>query len=177
MLSLPLCRYCALACALHSCSITFHKAVGWSIAFFSVLHTAAHMRNFALFAQSTKTGFVGFLFANFATGPVRPPRPSPPPPPFYGSELTESRPDVQGVTGWLMTAILGTMIWFAMEKRRRANFERFWYSHHLFVLFFALWQLHVRSSIARICYLQILKLILLNPHLGAATNLDRACSA
>ena len=37
------------------------------------------------------------------------------------------------------------MIWFALEKRRRANFERFWYSHHLFILFFALWQLHVRS--------------------------------
>lgn len=115
----PICPY----------SITFHKAVGWSIAFFSLLHTAAHMRNFYLLASSMRTGFVGFLLANFATGP--------------------------GVTGWLMSLILGVMIWFAMEKRRRKNFERFWYSHHLFVLFFALWQLHVRSSFA---YRQLLML-------------------
>lgn len=55
---------------MHPDSITFHKTIGWSIFFFSTLHTVAHMRNFALFAQATKTGFVGFLQANFATGPV-----------------------------------------------------------------------------------------------------------
>jgi hypothetical protein len=66
-----------------------------------------------------------------------------------------------------MTAILWLMVWFAMEKRKRANFERFWYSHHvrsfpfslrlrevetdtdavfggmkLFVIFFFCWQMH-----------------------------------
>ena len=30
----------------------------------------------------------------------------------------------------------------AMEKPRRANFERFWYTHHLFVVFFAFWSIH-----------------------------------
>ena len=29
-----------------------------------------------------------------------------------------------------------------MEKRRRASFEKFWYSHHLFIVFFICWQLH-----------------------------------
>lgn len=61
--------------------------------------------------------------------------------------------------------LLWTMIWFAMEKRKQKNFERFWYSHHvshdklfltpegeltgigdmyekIFVVFFLLWQLH-----------------------------------
>jgi len=56
------------------------------------------MRNFALFGSATKTGFKGFLLANFATGP--------------------------GITGWIMTIILGTMVWFAMEKRKKKNFER-----------------------------------------------------
>jgi len=65
-----------------------------------------------------------------------------------------------------MTLCLWLMVWFAMEKRKRANFERFWYTHHvsrrrlllsivalltdlgsiwrrqLFVLFFLCWQLH-----------------------------------
>lgn len=41
-----------------------------------------------------------------------------------------------------MTIALVIMIIFAAEKRRRANFERFWYSHHLFILFFLVWQMH-----------------------------------
>lgn len=103
-------------------NITFHKATAWSIVVFTVIHTAAHMRNFQLLALSdpnaTTTGqrIVVFLEANFTTGP--------------------------GATGWFMTICLGIMVWFAMEKRRRANFEKFWYSHHLFVFFFLAWQLH-----------------------------------
>ena len=97
-------------------SITLHKAIGWSIVFFSLVHTLAHMRNFVLFASATGTGVSGFFLANFATGP--------------------------GVTGWIMWLALGVMVFFAREKRRRANFEKFWYTHHLFVVFFAGWQLH-----------------------------------
>ncbi|KAI0296920.1 NADPH oxidase [Multifurca ochricompacta] len=103
-------------------NITFHKATAWSIVAGTVVHVVAHMVNFAKLAMadtSAKTGgakVVAFLNANFATGP--------------------------GVTGWIMTVVLGIMVWFAMEKRRRANFERFWYSHHLFIVFFICWQLH-----------------------------------
>jgi NADPH oxidase len=44
-----------------------------------------------------------------------------------------------------MWVALGVMVYFAIEKRRRApngGFERFWYTHHLFIPFFILWQLH-----------------------------------
>ncbi|KAF8186342.1 NADPH oxidase isoform 2 [Pholiota molesta] len=101
-------------------NITFHKATAWSIVIGSVIHILAHMVNFyklALVASPTTSGrVVAFLAANFATGP--------------------------GATGWIMTAALGIMVFFAMEKRRRAHFERFWYSHHLFIVFFICWQLH-----------------------------------
>ncbi|KZT00716.1 NADPH oxidase [Laetiporus sulphureus 93-53] len=101
-------------------NITFHKAMGWGICFFSFVHIAAHMINFArlgfALSDSPKERFIIWLLANFTTGP--------------------------GVTGWIMTAALGIMVWYAMEKRRRANFERFWYSHHLFIVFFLNWQLH-----------------------------------
>lgn len=103
-------------------NITFHKATGWSITFWTVVHVLAHMVNFGKLAKATAGSsnpgkiFVAFLAANFATGP--------------------------GVTGWIMTVALGIMVWYAMEKRRRANFERFWYSHHLFIIFFICWQLH-----------------------------------
>jgi len=101
-------------------NITFHKATAWTIVVASVVHTAAHMWNFAALAvaSSPTAGgrFVIFLLTNFATGP--------------------------GITGWLMWICLGVMVFFAMEKRRRVNFEKFWYTHHLFIAFFVLWQLH-----------------------------------
>ncbi|KAI0061220.1 NADPH oxidase [Artomyces pyxidatus] len=103
-------------------NITFHKATAWSIVVGSVIHIVAHMFNFAKLAfadTDAKTPgqrFVAFLAANFATGP--------------------------GLTGWIMTAALAIMVWYAMEKRRRAHFEKFWYTHHLFIVFFIGWQLH-----------------------------------
>lgn len=59
---------------------------------------------------------VAFLEVNFTTGP--------------------------GITGWIMTICLAVIVWFATENKRRAHFERFWYSHHLFIIFFINWQLH-----------------------------------
>jgi predicted ferric reductase len=101
-------------------NITLHKATGWSIVIFSFIHTAAHMVNFyrLAMAKGTTTGsrITTFLAANFISGP--------------------------GATGWIMIACLSTMAFFAVEARRRANFERFWYSHHLFIIFFINWQLH-----------------------------------
>lgn len=101
-------------------NITLHKATGWSIVAGTVVHVVAHMVNFYKLAASMSTTpsqhAVNFLAVNFTTGP--------------------------GVTGWIMTTVLGIMVYFSMEKERKANFERFWYSHHLFIVFFINWQLH-----------------------------------
>ncbi|KAK3207596.1 hypothetical protein GRF29_103g1496016 [Pseudopithomyces chartarum] len=97
-------------------NITFHKLVGWSILFFSWLHTIAHWRNLWVFAQVNRLGFVGFLIANLATGP--------------------------GWSGYVMLIALTAMCWTAAEKHRRAQFERFWYTHHLFIIFFVFWSIH-----------------------------------
>lgn len=103
-------------------NITFHKATAWSMVVFTLIHIGAHMHNFYELALADPDAntfgkrVLVFLQANFATGP--------------------------GATGWIMTIALGVMVWFAMEKRRRANFERFWYTHHLFVVFFLAWQFH-----------------------------------
>ncbi|KAF5371910.1 hypothetical protein D9757_010597 [Collybiopsis confluens] len=103
-------------------SLDLHKATGWSIVVFTAVHIIAHMVNFYRLAMAAPSSFSGgkrfliFLEANFATGP--------------------------GVTGWIMTACLFLMVFFAMEKRRKANFEWFWYTHHLFLVFFISWQFH-----------------------------------
>ncbi|KAL5354035.1 hypothetical protein ACLOAV_000120 [Pseudogymnoascus australis] len=97
-------------------NITFHKMTAWSIVFFSWVHTIAHWNNFAQIAAKNNLGFVGFLLANFATGP--------------------------GWSGYVMLTALMAMAITSMEKFRRANFERFWYTHHLFVVFFLFWSIH-----------------------------------
>ncbi|KAI5475801.1 hypothetical protein MNV49_000812 [Pseudohyphozyma bogoriensis] len=90
-------------------NITFHKAVAWSIVFFTIVHILAHIVNVielaVLSSPDPLIRLKTFALTNVIVGP--------------------------GYTGWLMTAILGIMVWFAMEKRRRANFEKFWYTHHL----------------------------------------------
>ncbi|KAG8895960.1 hypothetical protein FRC01_012105, partial [Tulasnella sp. 417] len=54
-------------------NIEFHKLTGWSIAFFSAVHTIAHMFNFARLAivtgKNTQERIILFLEANFLTGP------------------------------------------------------------------------------------------------------------
>lgn len=74
------------------------------------------MVNFARSAIESAGGVVGFLKLNFVTGP--------------------------GVTGWIMTLCLLIIVWFSIDKRKNANYEKFWFTHHLFIVFFICWQLH-----------------------------------
>jgi NADPH oxidase len=106
-------------------NITLHKATAWAIFTGSLVHTLAHIVNLYRLTMAdnsaTTTGqrVVFFITANFIIGPL--------------------------ITGWLMWGCLGVMVYFAIEKRRRAKnggFEKFWYTHHLFIPFFVLWQFH-----------------------------------
>ncbi|KAF2641424.1 hypothetical protein P280DRAFT_312893 [Massarina eburnea CBS 473.64] len=97
-------------------NITFHKLVGWALFWFSWIHTLSHWRNLWLFSYQRNLGFVGFLLANLATGP--------------------------GWSGYVMLIALTAMVYTAAEKPRRAQFERFWYTHHLFIVFFIFWSVH-----------------------------------
>ena len=59
-------------------------------------------------------------------------------------------------TGYLMLIILCIIVFTSMDKTRRKNFERFWYMHHLFILFFVLWSVHgafcmIKTDFAPFC--------------------------
>jgi NADPH oxidase len=106
-------------------NITLHKATAWAIFTGSLIHTLAHIVNLYRLTMAdtsaTTTGqrVVFFITANFIIGPL--------------------------ITGWIMWICLGVMVYYAIEKRRRApngGFEKFWYTHHLFIPFFILWQFH-----------------------------------
>ncbi|RGB38977.1 ferric reductase NAD binding domain-containing protein [Rhizophagus diaphanus] len=97
-------------------NIEFHKAIGWSLLFFSVLHTVAHWVNFAKLAITAPSPILRWLEINFETGP--------------------------GATGYVMLISLVIMVATARESARRSHFNRFWYFHHLFVPFFGAWAFH-----------------------------------
>lgn len=97
-------------------NITFHKLVAWSIVLFSWVHTIAHLNNVAQLAAKNHLGFKGFLRAGFTLGPT--------------------------YTGWVMLVALMAMVFTSIDKTRRANYERFWYTHHLFIIFFVFWSFH-----------------------------------
>ncbi|KAL0260022.1 hypothetical protein SLS55_005766 [Diplodia seriata] len=111
-------------------NITFHILVAWSIVFFSWVHTVAHWVNLGRFSAANNLGFVGFLLANLVTGP--------------------------GWTGYVMLIALMAMVFTSVEKPRRANYERFWYTHHFFIIFFVMWSIHgafcmIRPDFAPYC--------------------------
>lgn len=97
-------------------NITFHITTAWSIVFFSWVHTIAHWNNFAQIAAKNNLGIYGWLLANFVSGP--------------------------GWTGYVMLIALMAMVFTSVEKPRRANYERFWYMHHMFIAFFFFWAIH-----------------------------------
>ncbi|KAL8873444.1 MAG: hypothetical protein Q9174_001092 [Haloplaca sp. 1 TL-2023] len=97
-------------------SVSFHKLVAYSILLFTWIHTIAHWKNFAQLAAANNQGFKGFLLANFATGP--------------------------GWSGYVMLVVLMVIAGNSLERFKRKNHERFWFTHHLFIIFFIFWSVH-----------------------------------
>ena len=97
-------------------NITFHKLVAWAIVFWSWVHTIAHWNNYAQLAAKNNLGFKGWLLGNVLTGP--------------------------GWSGYVMLTALMLMAVTSIQRIKGKNFERFWYTHHLFVIFFVFWSVH-----------------------------------
>jgi predicted ferric reductase len=111
--SINVCPACNTAYAPSNPSFT---VVAYSLVFFTWVHTIAHWNNFAQLAAKNKLGFKGFILINFTTGP--------------------------GWSGYVMLFALMAMLFTSFEKPRRANYERFWSVHHLFIIFFGFWSIH-----------------------------------
>ena len=100
----------------HDTSMYFHKMIGWYLVFFALVHILSHWANFALLAVKNDLGFRGFLALNFGT--------------------------ISGWSGYVMFIILGLIAVTSLKAFRLAYYERFYYTHHLFVLFFVVSSIH-----------------------------------
>ncbi|XP_019967097.1 cytochrome b-245 heavy chain isoform X2 [Paralichthys olivaceus] len=118
-------------------NITFHKLVAYMIAFHTAVHIIAHLFNFEYFMDAQlnrNSSLLPFVLSEIGTGdnasflnPIR---------------SNETNPTIvmfttiAGLTGVVITLALILIITSSMEVIRRSYFEVFWYTHHLFVIFF-----------------------------------------
>ncbi|KAM4697068.1 NADPH oxidase 1 [Rhinophrynus dorsalis] len=116
-------------------NLAFHKLLGYTIALMTAVHTIAHLLNIERFyngAQEEKDTLTGMLSSIGAedddwVNPIR------------SKSETQSYmafTTIAGVTGVVITLALILMITSSTEFIRRCYFEVFWYTHHLFIIFF-----------------------------------------
>ncbi|XP_063288295.1 NADPH oxidase 1 [Pelobates fuscus] len=115
-------------------NLAFHKLLGYTIALMTAVHTIAHLLNVEWFydgilsPDTTLKGKLSIIGEN--EGWVNPMR---------SKEQTPSYivfTTIAGITGVVITLALIVMITSSTEFIRRSFFEVFWYTHHLFVVFF-----------------------------------------
>uniref|UniRef100_A0A8D3EBK8 NADPH oxidase 2 n=1 Tax=Scophthalmus maximus TaxID=52904 RepID=A0A8D3EBK8_SCOMX len=149
LILLPVCRnllsllrgtiqYCSRTAARQlDRNIAFHKLVAYMIAFHTAVHIIAHLFNFEYFMDAQlnrNSSLLPFILSEIGTGdnasflnPIR---------------TNETNPTIvmfttiAGLTGVAITLALILIITSSMEVIRRSYFEVFWYTHHLFVIFF-----------------------------------------
>ncbi|KAJ3100060.1 hypothetical protein HDU96_010473 [Phlyctochytrium bullatum] len=96
-------------------NIDFHRILGFTICFWTLVHVAAHMFNFRNYARSQNLLVTPETLA-LLSGP--------------------------GATGQIMTVSLFLIATSSVSAVRRKQFEQFWLTHHLIVIFFALLMAH-----------------------------------
>ena len=102
-------------------NIRFHKTIGVAIALFTTTHISAHVMNALRISINN---------------------------PIYTPEyLVLTNPSL--LTGVVLIIIFFLMFTSSLEPVRRNNFELFWYTHHLFPIFFVILILH-----GQFCFIQ-----------------------
>ncbi|XP_041846751.1 NADPH oxidase 1 [Melanotaenia boesemani] len=134
-------------------NLSFHKLVAYMIALMTAVHTIAHLLNVEWFNNSrqgvydelsTALSNLGDTGDTTYLNPVRKKDIDPQQIPIYFVFTT-----IAGLTGVVITLALILIITSSMEVIRRNNFEVFWYTHHLFIIFFAGLVFHGAGRIVR----------------------------
>uniref|UniRef100_A0A672T152 Cytochrome b-245 heavy chain-like n=1 Tax=Sinocyclocheilus grahami TaxID=75366 RepID=A0A672T152_SINGR len=132
-------------------NLTFHKLVAYMIALMTAVHTVAHLLNVEWYTNSFQ-GRYGPLAENLSmlddsrelnTTYLNPIRSNSTTPTLFVFTT------IAGLTGVVITLALILMITSSMEVIRRSYFEVFWYTHHLFIIFFAGLVFHGAGRIVR----------------------------
>ncbi|XP_065673160.1 cytochrome b-245 heavy chain isoform X1 [Hydra vulgaris] len=130
-------------------NITFHRNIAYMICFATALHICAHVFNIETLVSSWQSKdpviqYLNHLDDNILNqtrlNPIRGPELDP---------IIELLKTVAGVTGVIITIALIVMVSSSTELIRRSYFEVFWFTHHLFVIFFVLLVFHGFGNLVR----------------------------
>ncbi|XP_022081729.1 NADPH oxidase 1-like [Acanthaster planci] len=132
-------------------NITFHKVVAYLIVFFTIIHVVSHCFN-AQHLYDSSTGVRGPLASLLSLqvtksgnrlNPIQVIDKSP-----LGLTLIEKTLQLlPGWTGAVLTLALIVMFSSSTEFIRRSYFEMFWFTHHLFILYFVMILAHGAAGI------------------------------
>ena len=107
--------------------VYFHKMIGLFIVFHSLLHTLGHLFNFLLVSQDPKLNTQNFTYAQYLFGTA-------PGIGWIGG--------CASLTGWLLLIIIAIMSLAQPFSRSLGKFELFYYTHLLYIPFWALLFIH-----------------------------------
>ncbi|KAL7979454.1 hypothetical protein Chor_004612 [Crotalus horridus] len=129
-------------------NLAFHKLVAYMIALHTAIHIIAHLCNIEWYIdaqQKTDESLPSILShlhkkESVWLNPIH----SNSTIPLFVAFTT-----IPGLTGVIITLALILMITSSMEQIRRSYFEVFWYTHHLFVIYFAGLVIHGIAGLVR----------------------------
>ncbi|KAG8452031.1 hypothetical protein GDO86_004000 [Hymenochirus boettgeri] len=133
-------------------NLTFHKMVAWMIALHTAIHTVAHLFNVENLVDARVEANGTIIAALTAIGDrdgetclnfVRSKEPNP----IGGINVAFTF--LAGLTGVVITLALILIITSSTKTIRRSYFEVFWFTHHLFVVFFIGLVIHGAGRIVR----------------------------
>ncbi|NWV45106.1 CY24B protein, partial [Daphoenositta chrysoptera] len=133
-------------------NLTFHKMVAWMIALHTAIHTIAHLFNveWSVQARVEEKGTLAAVLSALGDKPNE----------SYVNFFRQTIANpigglyvaftyLAGITGVVITLALILIITSSTKTIRRSYFEVFWYTHHLFVIFFIGLVIHGAGRIVR----------------------------
>nr|XP_027795354.1 NADPH oxidase 3 [Marmota flaviventris] len=130
-------------------NLKFHKLVAYGIAVNATIHIVAHLFNLERYHLSQSEDAEGLLAALSKLGntpnesylnPVRT---------FHTNTTTELLSTIAGITGLVLSLALVLIMTSSTEFIRQFSYELFWYTHHLFTIFFISLAVHGAGQIIR----------------------------
>ncbi|NWZ19645.1 NOX1 oxidase, partial [Asarcornis scutulata] len=130
-------------------NLTFHKLVAYALALFTAVHTIAHLFNLERYndSQQATDGSLAAILSkmhlknsNKWLNPI------------HSNQTTVEYvafTTIPGLTGVIITLALILMVTSSTEFIRRNYFEVFWYTHHLFIVYFAGLVIHGIAGLVR----------------------------
>nr|XP_020735790.1 NADPH oxidase 3 [Odocoileus virginianus texanus] len=130
-------------------NLKFHKLVAYGIVINTTIHVVAHLFNLEHYHWSQSPEAEGLVAALSKLGdtpnetylnPIRT---------FHTNTTTELLTTIAGITGLLISLALILIMTSSTELIRQVSYELFWYTHHVFIVFFIGLAIHGAGRIVR----------------------------